>query len=89
MMVEFKKSTREGKKYMAKTPSGRWIHFGSTSHQHYKDSTGLGIYSHLDHGDPKRRASYRKRHSAIRTKSGNLAYRDKEQPSYYSYYFLW
>lgn len=89
MMVEFKKSTREGKKYMAKTPSGKWVHFGSTSYKHYKDTTGLGLYSHLDHGDPKRRSNYRKRHSTIRTKSGNLAYRDKEQPSYYSYYFLW
>jgi hypothetical protein len=91
-MPEFKKSTREGKKYMAKTPSGRWVHFGNlkgAAKEHYKDSTGLGLYSHLDHNDPKRRISYRKRHGAIKLKSGKLAVLDPEQPAFYSWRWLW
>ena len=88
-MVEFKKSTRKNKKYMAKSPSGRWIHFGHTGYQQYRDVTGLGLYSHLDHNDPKRRVAYRKRHGAIKLKSGKLAVLDPETSAYYSYRFLW
>ena len=88
-MVEFKKSTRKYKKYMAKTPSGKWVHFGDTRYQHYKDVTGLGLYSNLDHKDPKRRVAYRKRHGAIKLKSGKLAVLDPETSSYYAFRFLW
>ena len=91
-MVEFKKSTRKGKKYMAKTPSGRWVHFGNLTGdaiEHYRDTTGLALYKNLDHNDPKRKIMYRKRHSAIKTKEGKLAYLDPEQPAYYSWRFLW
>ena len=88
-MPEFKKSTREGKKYMAKTPSGKWVHFGSKSHQQYKDITGIGLYSHLDHLDTKRRIAYRKRHGGIKLKSGKLAVLDPESSAFYSWRFLW
>ena len=91
-MVEFKKSTRKYKKYAARTPSGKWVHFGNlkgTATQQYKDITGLGLYSHLDHNDPKRRVAYRKRHGAIKLKSGKLAVLDPEQPAFYSWRFLW
>lgn len=88
-MVQFKKSTRKNKKYAAKTPSGKWVHFGDTRYQQYRDITGLGLYSHLDHKDPKRRVAYRKRHGAIKLKSGKLAVLDPEQPSYYSWRWLW
>ena len=88
-MVEIKKSTRPNKKYMSKTPSGKWVHWGSSSDEHYKDTTGLGIWSHKDHLDKERRKNYRARHEAIKTKDGKPAYKDKEQPSYYSYNFLW
>jgi hypothetical protein len=88
-MVEFKKSTRKNKKYAARTPSGNWVHFGDTRFGQYKDITGLGLYSHLDHKDPKRRVAYRKRHGGIKLKSGKLAVLDREQPSYYSWRFLW
>lgn len=68
-------STRKGKKYMAILPSGERIHFGSSSYQQFKDSTGLGLYSHLDHGDKKRRENYFSRHSAgIRNKRDALKY---------------
>jgi hypothetical protein len=41
---------------------GKTIHFGDKRYQHYKDSTPLKAYSHLDHNDTKRRALYYKRH---------------------------
>ena len=88
-MVEFKKSERKNKKYAAKSPSGRWIHFGDTRYSQYRDVTGLGLYSHLDHNDPKRRVAYRKRHGAIKLKSGKLAVLDPETSAFYSYRFLW
>ena len=58
--------------------NGKTIHFG---HRKYSD------YTH--HNDDKRRANYRARHEAIKTKSGKLAYLDKNQPSYWSYWILW
>ena len=49
-MPQFKKSSRVGKKYMVMY-NGAWIHFGDAYMEQYRDSTGLGLYSHLDHGD--------------------------------------
>jgi hypothetical protein len=88
-MPEFSKSNIEGKKYSVITPSGKKIHFGSSNYKHFKDVTGVGAWSHLDHNDEKRRSLYKKRHSAIETKDGNPAYKDKEQPAYYSWNYLW
>ena len=88
-MPEFKKSTRAGKKYMVRSPQGRLIHFGALGYQHYKDSTPLKLYSHLDHKDKVRRDRYRKRHEAIKTKAGLPAYKDPEQGAYYAWKFLW
>ena len=87
-MPEFKKSTRKGKKYMVKV-GNKWIHFGQRSAQQFKDSTGLGLYSHLDHGDKKRRASYLARAKGIKNKQGNLTWKNKESANYYSIRFLW
>ena len=87
-MVEFRKSTTKGKKYDA-LYKGEWIPFGAIGYEHYKDSTGLGIYSNLDHNDKGRREAYRKRHGAIKTKEGKLAYKDPGQPAYYSWRYLW
>ena len=80
MNFEFKKSTHKHKKYMAKVED-EWVHFGDTRYEHYKDSTPLKIYSHLDHGDEKRRALYKARHNATRHK--------KYSPSWFSDVFLW
>ena len=91
-MPEFKKSTRKGKKYMVMY-NGKWIHFGAIVNgkpmEQFKDSTGLGLYSKYDHGDKKRRASYRARHKAIKLKDGTLAYKNKNSASYWSMNYLW
>jgi hypothetical protein len=87
--LDFKKSTRKDKKYMVRTPKGKLIHFGQIGFEQFKDSTGLGLYSHLDHGDKNRRRLYRLRHRAIKTKDGKPAYKDKESSSYYSWNYLW
>ena len=92
-MPVFKKSNRKGKKYMVEVDN-KWIHFGALKpdgkgYQHYKDSTGLGLYSHLDHGDKERRKRYRDRHSKILLKDGTPAYKNKNQSAYWSYYYLW
>jgi hypothetical protein len=91
---EFKKSTRPEKKYMVTTPKGKLIHFGGIKpnrqpHSQFRDSTGLGLFSKYDHNNPKRRQLYRIRHRAIKTKDGTPAYKDKEQPAYYSWFYLW
>ena len=87
--MNFKKSTRPGKKYMVIAPNGKTIHFGSLSNEHYKDTTGLGLYTHLNHNDEKRRASYLARAKGIRDKNGNLTWKDKNSANYYSINFLW
>lgn len=89
MKFKFEKSNRKNKKYMVTTTSGKVVHFGDTRYQHYKDSTGLSLYSHLDHLDKKRRDNYRTRHKSILLKNGKPAYLDPEQPSYFSYKYLW
>jgi len=39
------------------------IPFGDNRYEQYKDTTGLKLYSSIDHGDKQRRASYRARHA--------------------------
>lgn len=91
--MKFEKSTRKNKKYSVITPKGKVVHFGAIQNgipmEQYKDSTGLGLYSEYDHNDIKRRENYRSRHKSILLKNGKPAYLDKEQPSFYSYNFLW
>lgn len=45
--------------------TGREVHvpFGDKNYEHYKDTTGLGLYSNLNHLDSKRRTAYRIRHA--------------------------
>ena len=90
-MPEFKRSTRKTSKYMVKTPSGKWVHFGSALPLmgQYKDSTGLGLYSHLDHNDKQRRKRYLARAKGIKDKNGNLTKDNPESANYYSIRFLW
>lgn len=64
----FQKSKAKHKKYAAilenkQTGAVRTLNFGDTRFQQYKDSTGLGLYSNLNHGDKKRRSNYRARHA--------------------------
>ena len=88
-MPAFSKSTRLGKKYSVITPTGKTVHFGSSASDHYKDSTGLGAWSHKDHKDTKRRASYLSRAGGIKNKAGLLTNNDKESANYYSINYLW
>ncbi len=62
-----KKSTRKDKKYMADVKIGnkqyKNIHFGDTRYEHYKDSTPLKLYSHLDHNNLGRKKLFHDRHN--------------------------
>lgn len=75
------KSWRKGKKkavYACKGEQCRLLHFG--------DST---MSDYTKHGSAKRRASYKARHGAIKTKSGKPAHKDKLQAAYWSWNVLW
>ena len=74
-------STRQHKKYMAVFDDGRpSVHFGDSRYQQYKDSTGVGKYSHLNHGDAQRRANYYSRHGR---------HPKAFTPKWFSHRFLW
>ena len=88
-MPKFEKSTRKGKKYSVTTLSGKKIHFGASNMEQYKDSTGLGLYSHLDHNDKERRKRYLARAKGIKDKNGNLTWNNPESPNFYSVKYLW
>ena len=65
--VKFERAKAKNKKYNAiirnkKTGREKRIPFGDKRYQHFRDSTGLGLYSSKNHGDVKRRANYRSRH---------------------------
>lgn len=65
----FEKSKSQNKKYDAVlekkyTLREKRVPFGDKRYEHYKDRTGLGLYSKLDHLDPQRRRNYTSRHSS-------------------------
>tara|TARA_A100001015_G_C14678647_1_gene589810 strand:- start:66 stop:293 length:228 start_codon:yes stop_codon:yes gene_type:complete len=70
---------------------GKTYHFGDSRYEQYKDSTGLGIYSHLDHMDKTRRSNYYKRHSGVETKEQAIKKEMKKgmSPKLLSHIFLW
>lgn len=80
-------------KYTAILPDGKRVNFGHRDYQHYRDSVprsmGGGLWSSKDHGNQSRRENYRRRHSGVRTKSGERAYLKKYSPSWFSYHYLW
>jgi len=73
------KSNRKNKKYMVLTKNGV-IHFGDSRYPQFKDK--IGIYSHLDHNDKKRKELYYKRH-------GDRNTTNKESARYWSHKTLW
>lgn len=80
-------SQRKHKKYAAVLINDRSkkevsLHFGDDRYEQYKDSTGLGKFSHLDHGDKTRRESYRSRHKG-RVKPKMFS------PGYFALQYLW
>lgn len=70
-------STRKNKKYMV-TYKGNLIHYGDTRYDDY-----------LDHNDTERRHNYRARASKIKTESGQLTYKNKLSPNFWSIHTLW
>lgn len=73
-IIRFEKSPIDGKKYRAyikhlKTNKERHIDFGASDYQQYKDRTGLGFYSHKNHGTRKRMRNYFNRHSGTPIRS--------------------
>ena len=84
--IKFERSHLPNKKYNAiiedvKTRRKQRVPFGQNGAEQYKDSTGLKLYSHLDHNDLKRRTNYLARHEKTRHK--------KFSPSWFSSVFLW
>ena len=87
-LVRFERSKNPKKKYDAiledvKTKRTQRVPFGSRQplYEQYKDSTGLKLYSRLDHGDNERRKNYKARHEKTRHK--------KFSASWFSDRFLW
>ena len=72
-------SERKHKKYVAILDDGRRIHFGDKRYQHFRDSTPLKRYSHLDHGDVNRRDSFHAR----------FKHSPKNSAGYFALKYLW
>lgn len=86
--IRFERSRSRKSKYDAIiedkiTKRQQRVPFGSADplYEQYRDTTGLKLYSRLDHNDEKRRQSYLARHEKTRHK--------KFSPSWYSAVFLW
>ena len=84
--IKFQKSKSRFSKYDAiiediKTRRRQKVPFGDKRYEQYKDTTGLKIYSHLDHNNLKRRDNYLKRHASTMKR--------KWSASYFSARFLW
>lgn len=91
--TKFKVPKGGDKKYVACIPGHKPVYFGNRNYEHYKDSVpkrlGGGKWSHLDHGDPKRRKSFQARHRGIKLKNGKSACTKKYTACWFSYNFLW
>jgi len=76
--------TPKHKKYsvyvLSNTGKPKLISFGDNRYQQFFDK--LGLYSHLNHEDPKRRNNYRRRHA-------NDHINDPNYPGFWSYNYLW
>jgi len=86
--LRFVKSKTSGKKYDAillnkKTGREKKVSFGASSYPQYKDSTGVGAWSHKNTLDNERRRLYRLRHAG----EGN----DSNFPNagYWAWHYLW
>lgn len=75
------KSKAKNKKYSVYVMKGekkRLIHFGDSRYEQFKDK--IGYFSHLDHGDKKRKKNYYSRHGETD---------DKNTAKYWSHKILW
>lgn len=92
--IEFKKSKNPEKKYSAillnkVTGRQKIVHFGARGYEHYKDSTGLGLYSAYDHKDRERRRRYLLRHHGTDNRAVALAETPKYSPNWFATKYLW
>ena len=71
-------SARRNKKYVVTLKNGDQIHFGHPDYEYF-----------MIHQDQDRRFRSRKKASKIRDKHGNLTYKDRNSPNYWSYHLLW
>ena len=84
-LIRFIKSKVKNKKYTAiirdrETLREYRVHFGDKRYEHYFDK--IGMYSHLNHLDKKRRRNFRHRHK--RNYDPNTY-----SPAYFSWRYLW
>ncbi len=77
---EIVKSTRKNKKYDVYENGKYLLSFGDNRYAQYKDSTGLGVYTHLNHLDRDRRRLYYARHGK---------YAEPYTAKWFSHFFLW
>lgn len=81
--IKFEPSNRQFKKYMVTFKyNGKpyKIHFGDIRYQHFKDSTGIGAFSHLNHNNLERKRRYYLRHGKTS---------DPTTSKYWSNKYLW
>tara|TARA_R110002072_G_scaffold97278_2_gene213872 strand:+ start:1548 stop:1808 length:261 start_codon:yes stop_codon:yes gene_type:complete len=64
--------------YVMKDGKKKLIHFGSSLHQDFRQ-----------HKDEKRRKSYLARAKGIKNKKGELTWKLKNTPNYWSVHYLW
>lgn len=96
-LVRIEKSPNAKKKYRAVIQrAGREfsVDFGARGYSQFRDSTGLGIYSRLDHGNRARRRNYFMRHSGVPTKAAAMRVENAKSPGKWtpkklSHKYLW
>jgi hypothetical protein len=64
--------------YVMKDGKKKLLNFGDTRYEDY-----------TQHKDEKRRQAYLKRAKGIKDKDGNLTYKDRSSPNYWSVKYLW
>jgi len=75
--TEFGKSKSKNKRFYV-IYNGKKINFGLD-----------GGHTYFDHKDKIKQKAWKARHSKIKLKDGTLAYKNKNQASYWSYWLLW
>lgn len=75
--TEFGKSKAKNKRYYV-IYNGKRINFGQP-----------GAYTYSDGASEQKRSAFRARHSKIKLSDGTFAYKNKNQPSFWSYHILW
>ena len=86
-LIGFRKSKKQFKKYDAmlnniNTDKIKYMPFGDTRYENFRDMTGLDLYDDKIHNNSKRRRLYRLRHHH-NLKDGFFS------PSYFAYFYLW